>query len=133
MTSDILIEYPNGDIVLAKRKNPPYKGEWGLPGGKMDGDETIEETAIREAKEETGLDIKLKKVIGVYSAPYRDPRGRYISVAFLATPVKGKLKAGSDAASLIRASDPKAYDLAFDHQQIIKDYLRIRRLKSKRK
>lgn len=128
LTADIIIEFENGDILLAKRKHEPYIGVWGLPGGKMEGNETIEETAIREAKEETGLDIELVQLLGVYSDPFRDPRGRYISTAFIAHPVGGKLEAASDVSKVMRISDFTKLDLAFDHKEILNDY---KKLKSK--
>jgi 8-oxo-dGTP diphosphatase len=121
--ADIIIEFEDESIALAKRGSDPFKGQWALPGGKMDGDETIEETAIREAKEETGIDVELVKIIGVYSDPERDPRGRYVSVVFLAKPVGGMLEAGSDATELLRTKQPDKISLAFDHDQVIRDYL----------
>lgn len=123
MTADIIIEYEDGDIVLAKRKYNPYKDSWALPGGKMEKNELIETTAIREAKEETGLDIELTGLIGVYSDPYRDPRGRYISVVFVAKIMGGKLLAGSDALECIKISVMDLPELAFDHKIIVEDYL----------
>lgn len=125
LTADIVIRLGDGSIVLAKRKSEPYKGEWGLPGGKMDGNETIEATAIREAKEETGLTIQIDRVIGVYSDPERDPRGRYVSVAFLARPVSGVMEAGSDAEDLVLTREPENFNLAFDHEKIVRDYVEL--------
>lgn len=124
MVSDVIIRIDNFNIVLAKRKYDPFKGSWGLPGGKMDGDETIEQTAIREAEEETGLKIKLIRVFGVYSKPDRDPRGRYISVVFIAEPEGGHLAAGSDAAEIVITKDFTEMQLAFDHNAILNDYLK---------
>ena len=123
LVADIIIEYKDGSIVLARRGSKPWKGHWALPGGKLEGKETIEKTAIREAKEETGLDVKIIKVLGVYSDPKRDPRGRYVSVVFLAKPKKGKLKAGSDAVEILKTKDPQKMKLAADHNQIIRHYL----------
>ncbi len=124
LTADIIIEYPDGSIVLARRGSKPWKGHWALPGGKLDGNEKIEETAIREAKEETGLDVKIVKVLNVYSDAQRDPRGRYVSVTFIAKPKKGKLQAGSDATEVCKTTTPGKYKLAADHNRIIKDYLK---------
>ncbi len=123
ITADIIIVYDDGDIVLTKRKYDPFKDHWALPGGKMEDDEIIEVTAIREAKEETGLDIKLTRLIGVYSDPFRDPRGRYISVAYEAKIIGGEQKAGSDAASCIKIAIKDIGDLAFDHNKILEDYI----------
>jgi 8-oxo-dGTP diphosphatase len=71
LTADVVIEFGDGSIILVKRCNPPFEGWWAIPGGKLEGQETIEETAIREAHEETGLIVKLTRIIGVYSKPER--------------------------------------------------------------
>lgn len=123
LVADIVIEYEDGNIVLIKRKNKPFQDHWAIPGGKLDDDETIEETAVRETKEETGLDVKLTRVIGVYSKADRDPRGRFVSVAFVAVPVGGELKASDDAKEFIKTKDFLNFELAFDHKQILTDYL----------
>ena len=124
LAADIIIEYKDGSIALVKRKNPPFKGQWSLPGGKLDGNETIEQTAIREAKEETGLDIKLTGILGVYSKPGRDPRGRYVSVVFRAEVLGGEPLAGDDAEAFITTRNYLNYALAFDHNSILTDYIR---------
>ncbi len=127
LTADIIIEYPDGSIILAKRGSEPFKGHFGLPGGKMEENgETIEETAVREAKEETGLNIELTGIVGVYSKPGRDPRGRFISVVYTAKIVGGTLKAGSDAAEVIKTLNFANHKLAFDHNRIIEDYINHR-------
>jgi len=123
LTADVIVEYEDGSIILARRGSAPYKGMWALPGGKMDEGETIEQTAIREIKEETGLDIQLKKVLGVHSQLGRDPRGRYISVVFIATAIAGSLAAASDAQEVLRTKDFANMPLAFDHNKMIEDYL----------
>ena len=126
-TVDIIIELDdekNPPIILIKRKNPPYG--WALPGGFVDYGESLESAAIREAKEETGLDVKLKYQLGAYSDPSRDPRFHTISVVFVAI-AKGRPKAGDDAKSIgifYRNSIPK--DLAFDHAKILDDYFKKR-------
>ncbi len=121
---DIVILY-RGGIVLVKRKNPPFKGYWALCGGFVEYGETVENAAIREAMEETGLKVRLLKLIGVYSDPNRDPRGHVISIAFIAEG-EGELKAASDA------EDVAVFDLkhlpdkiAFDHSKIISDALKL--------
>ena len=123
LTADIIIEFEDGSIVLIKRGNSPYKGQWAIPGGILEGSETIQETAVREAKEETGLDVELTRIIGVYSKPDRDPRGRFVTVVFAAIPIGGKMQASSDAKELTKTSDFLTYDLAFDHNQIVIDYI----------
>lgn len=71
------------EVVPIKRAHPSFKDQWVIPGGKMEGNESIEETAIREEKEETGLDISLVRIVGAYSKADRDLRGRFVSVAGL--------------------------------------------------
>jgi 8-oxo-dGTP diphosphatase len=111
-------------ILLVKRKNNPYKGKWGLPGGFVEYGERVESTVVREVNEETGLKTKVIDVIGVYSDPNRDPRGHTITVAYFLEIMGGKLKSGDDA------SDAKFFDLnslpdlAFDHINIIKEFMR---------
>ena len=126
LTADIIIEYADGNIVLVKRKFPPYAGYWALPGGMMDEGETIETTAVREAKEETGLDVTLKKIVGVYSDPNRDTRGRFVSVTYTASIVGGTLAAADDAAEIMTTKEPEKMTLAFDHNKMIEDYLKMR-------
>ncbi|MDD1774979.1 MAG: NUDIX hydrolase [Methanobacterium sp.] len=127
LTVDALILYDEDSIVLIKRKNEPYKGLWALPGGFVEYGETVEEAVIREAKEETGLDIKLKSISGVYSTPDRDPRGHIITICYLAHRTGGELKADTDATQVkcIKIKEALKTRLAFDHEQIIKEGLII--------
>ena len=120
-TTDIIIEI-NGGIVLIKRKNPPYG--WALPGGFIDYGEKAEDAAIREAREETGLDISITQLLGVYSDPERDPRGHTITVVFIARG-QGTPSAADDAADL-KIVDPQDLpeQMAFDHSEIIADYVK---------
>ena len=126
LTVDMIIELGDDqgsrELVLIKRKNPPPG--WALPGGFVDYGETIEEAAVREALEETGLKIELVRQFHVYSTPGRDPRGHTVSVVFIAS-ATGEPRGGDDA-SLARAFRPDALpeDMAFDHRQIIEDYLK---------
>ncbi len=122
-TVDIIIEV--GDkIVLIERKNPPHG--WALPGGFVEYGESYEEAAVREAKEETGLDVKLLCQMHLYSRPDRDPRFHTASLVFIAR-AEGEPEGGDDAASA-RLFDPHQLPpLAFDHARIIQDYLRFRK------
>ncbi|RLF87536.1 NUDIX hydrolase, partial [Thermococci archaeon] len=99
---------------------------WALPGGFVEYGEKVENAAVREAKEETGLDVELLKLIGVYSDPNRDPRGHTVTIAFLARG-KGRVKGGDDAseARVFKFEEVKNLKLAFDHKEIIEDALRI--------
>jgi 8-oxo-dGTP diphosphatase len=124
LTVDIIIEFKEG-IVLIKRKNNPFENLWAIPGGIVEFWEKVEDSVIREAKEETNLDVKLYKILGVYSDPNRDPRGHYISVTFIAQG-KGKLKAGSDAKEAgIFKTNKIPEKLAFDHNKMLNDYLKL--------
>ena len=126
LTVDIIIQM-KGDprqIVLVKRTNPP--AGWALPGGFVDYGETVEEAAAREASEETSLKVKLARQFHVYSDPRRDPRGHTVSVVFIAS-AEGNPVGGDDAAEA-RVFDLNALptEIAFDHRQIIQDYLEQR-------
>ncbi len=109
-----------GKLVLIRRKNPPYKGFYALPGGFVEIGETTESAAVREAKEETGLDAMILDLIGVYSDPGRDPRGHMVSIAYLAEG-SGEMVSGSDAASAEVFPMDSLPPLAFDHRKIIED------------
>ena len=123
-TVDIIIEMGRNDkkqgIVLIKRKNPPYG--WALPGGFVDYGESLENAAIREAKEETSLDIKLRTQFHTYSDPNRDPRQHTITTVYVAQ-ASGKLKARDDAKEIgVFTEDEITFPLAFDHEKILIDY-----------
>ena len=121
LTVDIIIHYKGG-IVLVERKNPPYG--WALPGGFVDIGESLEKAAIREAKEETSLDIMSIEQFYAYSKPDRDPRFHTVSVVFAGTG-KGELKGQDDAKRADVFTEnalPKL--LAFDHKDIVNDYFR---------
>ena len=124
LTVDIIINI-KGKIILIKRKNPPYG--WALPGGFVDYGETVETAAIREAKEETGLDLKNLKQFHVYSEPNRDPRGHNISVVFTAEGI-GVPKAADDAKELeLFDQNNLPKEIAFDHKKILIDYFKSNR------
>jgi ADP-ribose pyrophosphatase YjhB (NUDIX family) len=118
-TVDIIIRYMNG-IVLIKRKNPP--SGWAIPGGFVDYGETLEAAAIREAKEETGLEVRLIRQFHSYSDPKRDPRQHTISTIFIAD-ASGKAEAGDDAAEIgVFRKEDLPDNIAFDHKEILNDY-----------
>jgi len=125
-TIDLIYVNSNNEILLIERKHNPFKGYWALPGGFLEnGKETLEGAAIREFKEETGLIVKKEDLvlIGVYSNPTRDPRGHVISHAYTTKSIEGTLKAGDDAKDAKFFSLDKLPLLAFDHEEIIEDYL----------
>ena len=125
LTVDAVIKYEIDKLILIRRKNPPFKGFDALPGGFVDVGETVEDACVREALEETNINVKIKKLIGVYSDPDRDPRGHTVTIAYLCEPLtnKEKPKAQDDAAALkiVPLSKVPSLKLAFDHMEIIKD------------
>ena len=121
-TVDIIIELESKGIVLIKRKNPPYG--WAIPGGFVDYGESLEEAALREAKEETNLDVTLLKQFHTYSDPRRDPRHHSISTVYIARG-KGEPKAKDDAAEIGVFNELNLPDeIAFDHRSILMDYFK---------
>ena len=108
-------------IVLIRRRNPPFRGMWALPGGFVEYGETVEHAVRREVKEETGLDVEIERLVGVYSDPDRDPRGHTVSVCFLCRPVGGCLKANTDSVDVKEFELSKIPRLAFDHEKILRD------------
>jgi len=130
-TVDAIIEMPDGRIVLVRRKNPPLG--WALPGGFVDEGETLEAAAVREAKEETGLDVELREQFFTYSDPRRDARLHTLSTVFLAA-ARGEPRGGDDAAEARAFSpDELPQPVVFDHAAIVGDYLRYRRNGQRRK
>jgi 8-oxo-dGTP diphosphatase len=117
-TVDVIIEYEDG-IVLILRKNPPPG--WALPGGFVDYGETVEAAAHREAEEETNLELTDLLMFSVYSDPARDPRQHTITTVFVAKG-HGRLKGGDDASRAQVFKLEHLPELAFDHNQILKDY-----------
>lgn len=121
-TVDVVIQLGSG-IVLVRRKHEPLG--WALPGGFVDEGERVAAAARREAKEETGLDVELERLLGVYSDPARDPRGLYtVSTVFIAR-AQGEPQGADDAAEArVFQLDALPPNLVFDHPQIVRDYVR---------
>ncbi len=114
----------NPRILLVERGAEPFKGCWAFPGGFLNMDETTEQCAMRELKEETGLVVKDITQIGAYSKVDRDPRGRTVTVAYVSVIEKAELVKGHDDAAQAKwffLSDLP--ELAFDHEEILKDAL----------
>jgi ADP-ribose pyrophosphatase YjhB (NUDIX family) len=123
VTVDIIIEV-NDKIVLIQRVNPPYG--WALPGGFVDYGESLESSAIREAKEETSLDVTLKEQFHTYSDPDRDPRHHTVTTVFIGKGA-GTPKAADDAKRLgVFTERDLPKPIVFDHRKIIDDYFRYR-------
>lgn len=120
-----LIHRPGRPIVLIERRYPPPG--WAFPGGFVDVGESVEQAAIREAREETGLDVSLTGLLGVYSDPLRDARGHTVSVVYVAQ-ASGEPRALDDAKALaVFSPEYPPENLAFDHALILADYLEFRR------
>ena len=119
LTVDIIIAYQQ-KIVLIRRKNDPFRDSYALPGGFVEIGESMEDAAIREAKEETGLDIEIVRLVGVYSDPARDPRGHTVSACYLASG-SGTLCAGTDAYDAELFDLGRIPKLAFDHIRMVSD------------
>lgn len=126
LTVDVIIRLSGDRIILIRRGRSPYRGSWAIPGGFVEYGETVEDAARREALEETGLDVEIKDLLGVYSDPRRDPRGHTVSVCFTARAVSGEPEAGSDAADIgiFHIEDIDDLELAFDHRKILEDFRR---------
>ncbi|MBZ9729647.1 NUDIX hydrolase [Salegentibacter sp. JZCK2] len=114
-------------VLLIKRKNDPFGDQWALPGGFIDESEDLVTAAKRELKEETGVAVETMEQVRAFGAPGRDPRGRTISIAFVARIFcEEDLNAGDDAAEASWVSIDDLPKLAFDHAEIIeaaKNYL----------
>jgi 8-oxo-dGTP diphosphatase len=110
-------------VLLIKRLNEPFKGEWALPGGFVDHGEDLESAAMRELSEETGLKVQAPKQVGAFGDPDRDPRGHVISIAYFTEVDKESsyLKAGSDAGEYRWFPLEVLPKLAFDHIDIIEE------------
>jgi len=122
LTVDCVIQDPQGRVLLIRRKNEPFKGAYALPGGFVDIGETVEAGCRREVREETGLDVRDLRLVGVYSDPSRDPRGHTVSTVYLATlPAAAEPVAGDDAATAEWVDDWRQTPLAFDHAKILED------------
>ena len=119
-TVDIIIEIEDRGIVLIKRRHPPVG--WAIPGGFVDYGESLEEAALREAREETSLEVTLIRQMHTYSEPDRDPRQHTITTVYIARG-RGVPVAADDAEAIgIFGKDSLPQPLMFDHARILKDY-----------
>jgi 8-oxo-dGTP diphosphatase len=121
IAADVIAEI--GDkIVLIERRNVPLG--WAIPGGFVDFGETVEQTAVREAREEISLEVEIRALLGVYSRPERDPRGQTITVVYIAR-AKGTPQGADDAKDAKLCDRNPPTPLAFDHAEILADYVRF--------
>lgn len=115
----VLVE---GKLVAVIRRNPPFEGQPALPGGFVELGETTEAAAVREVREETGLETRISRMVGVYSDPGRDPRGHTITIAYALERTGGVLRAASDARAIALLDPEQLPPLAFDHARIVADW-----------
>lgn len=124
LAADCVVFDRSGRLLLIRRKNPPFQGQFALPGGFVEYGERMEEAALRELREETGIAGRVVRLIGVYSRPDRDPRGHCVSAVYLIDAGDQQPVAGDDAATAEFLADFRALTLAFDHNEIVADALR---------
>jgi 8-oxo-dGTP diphosphatase len=113
----------DNELVLIRRKFYPFEGKLALPGGMVEYDERVEDAVRREMKEEIGLDVEIVDLLGVYSEPGRDPRGHVVSAAYILERVGGELRSGDDAKAIELVDIENIPDLAFDHNEIVEDFI----------
>ncbi len=111
-------------LVAVVRRNPPFQGMPALPGGFLELGETLEAAVVREVREETGLETRVARLVGVYSDPARDPRGHTVTAAYALERVGGELAAGSDAKGIVLLDPDALPRMAFDHAKIVADWRR---------
>ena|SRR5215472_12818410 len=126
LAADSVVFDDAGAVLLIRRKNPPFQGLLALPGGFVEVGETTEAAALRELKEETGIDGFAPRLVGVYSDPKRDPRHHVIGIVYLVQAKSYDVKAGDDAAAAEFVAYWQREPLAFDHQQILADALQMK-------
>jgi len=114
----------SGRVLLVRRARAPFRGDWALPGGFVEPEETVEEAVARELREETGLVARPRSIVGVYSGPDRDPRKPTATVAFLMRGRARRPRAGDDAREAAWLPVREVRRLAFDHGRILADALR---------
>ena len=126
-TATAIIPFAQDKILLVKRGTVPFKGYWALPGGRMDPGENIEQTIIREVKEETGLDVTLVRKIGEYieKGVKDDVEYEYYPTCFLVKAIGGQVERQESEIQEIQLFSLKGlpYPLAFEHEKMIMDYL----------
>ncbi len=116
---DVIVLNKKGEVLLTKRDIPPGKGKWHIPGGGVAKGERAIQTAVRKIKDETGLKIKVRRLVGVWDDPKRNPMCHDFTCVFLASVVGGKLK-GSWQASDVKFFNPKKLPkMMFDHNKEI--------------
>lgn len=122
---DCVVLDAQGRVLLIRRGNAPFRGQYALPGGFVDVGETVEDACRRELMEETGVKAGKLMLVGVFSDPARDPRGHTVGVAFLTRVRSTKAVAGDDAAATEWIANWQRLDLAFDHKKVLRAAMRL--------
>ena len=126
VTADVFAEKDGQmHVLLIQRGNEPYKGCWAFPGGFLEMDETVARRAERELEEETGIVLTSMQLVGIYSDVERDPRGRVITAAYTAITTMPEATASDDAAAAQWWPLNALPKLAFDHDKILADAIRV--------
>jgi 8-oxo-dGTP diphosphatase len=116
----------DGKLVAIRRRNDPFRGMPALPGGFVELGETTLEAVVREVREETGLETRVTRLVGVFSDPNRDPRGHTVGIAYSLEAIGGRLGAGSDAEAIILVDPQEPPRMAFDHNEIVRVWRGLR-------
>ncbi len=126
LTVDTVTVDGGGRLLLVRRGRPPFEGSWALPGGFVETGETVETACVRETLEETGVEVEIIALCGVYSRPDRDPRGHTVSVVFRCRRIAGEAAGGDDAAEArwFRPEEWATLPFAFDHAGIAAEHAR---------
>ena len=122
LVADALTTIDN-KIVLVKRKYPPFKGYWAIPGGLVAMEETVEQSALRELKEETGINGEILGLVGVFSELGRDPRNRSVCICYHCSAKNAPLESTEEAEEVALFPLDQLPELAFDHKKIISTFL----------
>src|SRR6266705_6112829 len=109
-------------LVVIRRGNDPFRGMPALPGGFVELGETTVEAVVREVREETGLETKILRLIGVFSDPSRDPRGHTVTIAYALEAIGGRLEVGSGASAIVLVGPDDPPRMAFDHNEIVRTW-----------
>ncbi len=121
LAADCVVFDAQGRLLLIKRGREPFKGRYALPGGFVEIGETVEAAALRELKEETGIDGRILRLIGLYSDPGRDPVRHTVAAAYLVEPLTTDAVGGDDADAAEWVAEWRGLALAFDHSLIAAD------------
>lgn len=127
LAADCVVFDAKNRVLLIRRKHPPFKGRYALPGGFVEIGETIEDACRRELMEETSVKAGRLQLVGVYSDPKRDPRAHNCAVVYVTRVARATPRAGDDAAAAEWVEDWRNRKLAFDHADIIADAVRALR------